>query len=64
MVLDTEKTVREIGIAHPGAVKVFESLGIDYCCGGKRSLGEAFATRMFLWMKRAFATQVWPTSLL
>jgi regulator of cell morphogenesis and NO signaling len=25
-------------------VRVFESLGIDYCCGGKRSLGDACST--------------------
>jgi regulator of cell morphogenesis and NO signaling len=37
----TEKTVREIAVATPSSVRVFESLGIDYCCGGKRSLGDA-----------------------
>src|SRR5579863_5524854 len=36
-----EKTVREIAIENPAAVPVFESLGIDYCCGGQRSLSEA-----------------------
>jgi regulator of cell morphogenesis and NO signaling len=37
----TEKTVREIAVETPSSVRVFESLGIDYCCGGKRSLGDA-----------------------
>lgn len=34
-------TVREIAIDNPAAVRIFESLGIDYCCGGKRPLEEA-----------------------
>lgn len=36
-----DQTVREIAIEHPASVRVFESLGIDYCCGGQRSLREA-----------------------
>lgn len=36
-----EQTVREIAIKQPASVRVFESLGIDYCCGGQRSLREA-----------------------
>ena len=39
----TEKTVRGIAIENPASIRVFESLGIDYCCGGKRSLSEACA---------------------
>jgi len=38
---DGNQTVREIAIEHPTTVRVFESLGIDYCCGGKRSLRDA-----------------------
>jgi len=38
---DVNQTVREIAIEHPATVRVFESLGIDYCCGGKRSLRDA-----------------------
>ena len=41
MTSPSERTVREIAIEHPGSVRVFESLGIDYCCGGKRSLQQA-----------------------
>ncbi len=37
----TEKTVREIAIENPSSVRVFESLGIDYCCSGKRPLSDA-----------------------
>jgi regulator of cell morphogenesis and NO signaling len=36
-----EKTVREIALENPSSIRVFESLGIDYCCGGKRPLTEA-----------------------
>ncbi len=35
------KTVRDIAIENPGATRVFEALGIDYCCGGKKPLTEA-----------------------
>jgi regulator of cell morphogenesis and NO signaling len=41
MTLVAEKTVREIALENPATVRVFESLGIDYCCGGRRSLSEA-----------------------
>lgn len=37
----TEKTVRDLALENPASIRVFESLGIDYCCGGKRSLSEA-----------------------
>jgi regulator of cell morphogenesis and NO signaling len=37
----TEKTVREIALEDPSSLRVFESLGIDYCCGGKRPLSDA-----------------------
>jgi regulator of cell morphogenesis and NO signaling len=36
-----EQTVREIALDYPASVRVFESLGIDYCCGGKQSLRDA-----------------------
>ena len=41
MTPDLNQTVREIAIEHPTTVRVFESLGIDYCCGGKRTLNDA-----------------------
>lgn len=41
MTPDLSQTVREIAIEHPATVRVFESLGIDYCCGGKRTLKDA-----------------------
>lgn len=34
-------TVKEVAIKMPGATRVFEKLGIDYCCGGNRTLKEA-----------------------
>ena len=40
---DTSKTVREYAVEVPQAVRVFEKLGIDYCCGGGKSLSEACA---------------------
>ena len=35
------KSVRELAVEIPNATRVFENLGIDYCCGGHRSLEEA-----------------------
>jgi regulator of cell morphogenesis and NO signaling len=40
----TEKTVRELAVENPAATRVFEKLGIDYCCGGSRTLDEACRT--------------------
>jgi regulator of cell morphogenesis and NO signaling len=37
----TEKTVRELVLENAAATKVFERLGIDYCCGGNRTLEQA-----------------------
>ena len=37
------QTVREIAVDNPETVRVFESLGIDYCCGGRQSLKDACA---------------------
>jgi regulator of cell morphogenesis and NO signaling len=41
MTVNLDQTTREIAIRNPEAVPVFESLGIDYCCGGSRSLKDA-----------------------
>jgi len=41
MSISAEKTVRELALENPAATRVFEKLGIDYCCGGSKSLEEA-----------------------
>jgi regulator of cell morphogenesis and NO signaling len=41
MQLTKQITVGEIAAAEPASMRVFEALGIDYCCGGKRDLAEA-----------------------
>ncbi len=38
--ISAETTVGELVRAVPGRARVFENLGIDYCCGGKKPLGE------------------------
>ena len=43
MTLTATKTVGEIAAEAPGATREFEKLGIDYCCGGSRTLGQACA---------------------
>lgn len=39
----TTQTVREIALEEPSSIRVFESFGIDYCCGGRKPLSEACA---------------------
>jgi len=44
MTLTATKSVRELAVEVPNATRVFEELGIDYCCGGDRPLEEACAS--------------------
>ena len=41
MPVNATSTVRELAVTVPGATRVFEQLGIDYCCGGGRTLADA-----------------------
>ena len=41
MGIDTQRTVAEIALDRPQAAAVFERLGIDYCCGGRKPLAAA-----------------------
>ncbi len=41
MPINTEKTVGQMVAENSAAARVFEQAGIDYCCGGQRSLEEA-----------------------
>jgi regulator of cell morphogenesis and NO signaling len=43
--MTTEKTVRELAVETPQATQVFEKFGIDYCCGGGRTLSAACAEK-------------------
>lgn len=42
--MESSTTVRQLAIEVPGATRLFEKAGIDYCCGGQRSLEEACTT--------------------
>jgi regulator of cell morphogenesis and NO signaling len=44
MTIAATKTVRELAVEIPNAGRVFEKLGVDYCCGGHRPLEEACGT--------------------
>lgn len=41
MNLTANRTVRELATEIPNATRTFEKLGIDYCCGGSKSLSDA-----------------------
>ena len=38
-------TLAELATTHPGAASVFYRHGLDFCCGGRRSLAEACGAR-------------------
>jgi len=40
----SEKTVRDLASSNPAAARIFEKYGIDYCCGGEKSLAQACGT--------------------
>jgi regulator of cell morphogenesis and NO signaling len=41
MTFDISQPLREVALNIPAATRVFETLGIDYCCGGNKSLRQA-----------------------
>ena len=43
MAIGHETTVGGLVAQYPGLARVFERFGIDYCCGGKRTLEDAAA---------------------
>jgi len=43
MNLESNMTVGELAREIPGATRIFEKFGIDYCCGGNRSMETACA---------------------
>ncbi len=41
MEFDGESKLKEIVLKYPATAPILERAGLDYCCGGKQSLGEA-----------------------
>jgi len=41
MSITATSIVRDLAVEIPGATRVFEGLGIDYCCGGNHPLTDA-----------------------
>lgn len=44
MHIETQDKLKDLALTMPGSTRVFEKFGIDYCCGGGRSLAEACAS--------------------
>ena len=42
--INSETTVRDVALQMPESTRLFESLKIDYCCGGNQPLGQACAS--------------------
>ena len=45
MAASTQTTVGQLVVERPSRSRVFEELGIDYCCGGRKSLADACRSR-------------------
>ena len=43
--IDPSQTIGSLVVEHHAAARVFERFGLDYCCGGKRTLLESCASR-------------------
>jgi regulator of cell morphogenesis and NO signaling len=41
MTFESSNTVREIAHQLPSSIRLFDDFGIDYCCGGNKSIAEA-----------------------
>jgi regulator of cell morphogenesis and NO signaling len=66
MTFNTETKVSEIALSNPGARHILEDAGIDYCCGGAKSLQEAclkanVAEAEILWRLRQNGERVGPS---
>jgi regulator of cell morphogenesis and NO signaling len=44
IMISSETSVREVALQAPASTRLFETLKIDYCCGGNRPLAEACAS--------------------
>jgi len=44
MTIVADRTIRDLAQELPGAARVLEQFGLDYCCGGDRGLEEACRT--------------------
>ncbi|MCX6550638.1 MAG: iron-sulfur cluster repair di-iron protein [Acidobacteria bacterium] len=42
-------TIADVAARYPASIPVFERLGLDYCCGGKRPVGQAVAEAGLDW---------------
>jgi regulator of cell morphogenesis and NO signaling len=45
MSVDLEQSLATLALERPSAAQVLERLGLEYCCGGRRTLAEACAER-------------------
>lgn len=45
MIINQQTTVGGVAASMPEALPVFQALGIDFCCGGKKPLSEALAEK-------------------
>jgi regulator of cell morphogenesis and NO signaling len=43
--MTTTSTLADLAITHPAASRVFQRVGLDYCCGGRQALAEACAPK-------------------
>ncbi|HEV2175594.1 MAG TPA: iron-sulfur cluster repair di-iron protein [Terriglobia bacterium] len=43
MNINSETAVKEIALSNPAAKRILEQAGVDYCCGGSKSLHDACA---------------------
>lgn len=45
MTTTKERTVGQIAAQYPASVRIFEKYGIDFCCGGKIPVSDAFSRK-------------------
>lgn len=60
MPIDPSRTVADLVLERPARARVFEELGLDYCCGGKTPLADACEARGLLVDQAVAALEVAP----